>query len=174
MAWTLSTSPATSISTCISRTKERQIEVNVLTLINRLFRQPHSSVQPSSCPMWGRKGKGTCCRPGWASTASSCSWPTQSPGRPPLQSRYVSLDTETWHDKTCFFKNGMDSSMRALIVAFSTDFYYCLYCPALVLYACPSVRRNFRLLAGFSVTSSSKSRKVFSQLRVSYRSKWVV
>ena len=44
--------------------------------------------------------------------------------------------------------------MRALIVASSTDFYYCLFCPALVLYACPSVRRNCRLLAGFSMSSS--------------------
>ena len=32
------------------------------------------------------------------------------------------------------------------MVAVSTDFYYCLYCPALTLYACPAVRRNFRLL----------------------------
>ena len=62
-----------------------------------------------------------------------------------------------------FIQNGMDSSVRALIVAFSTDFYYCLYCPALVLYACPSVRRNCRLLTGFSVTPSSKSRNVFRQ-----------
>ena len=66
------------------------------------------------------------------------------------------------------FQNGMDSSMRALIVAFSTDFYYCLYCPALVLYACPSVRRNCRLLGGFSVTASSKSRKVLKQALFCY------
>ena len=38
----------------------------------------------------------------------------------------------------------MDSNTRALIVAISTDFYYCIFCPALVLYACPSVRRNLR------------------------------
>ena len=40
----------------------------------------------------------------------------------------------------------LDSSERAVIVAATTDFYYCLYCPALTLYACPAVRRNFRLL----------------------------
>ena len=40
----------------------------------------------------------------------------------------------------------MDSNERALMVAMGTDFYYCLYCPALTLYACPAVRRNFRLL----------------------------
>ena len=38
----------------------------------------------------------------------------------------------------------MDSNERALMVAVSTDFYLCLYSPALVLYACPVVRRNFR------------------------------
>ena len=38
----------------------------------------------------------------------------------------------------------MDSNERALMVAMGTDFYYCLYCPALVLYACPAVRRSFR------------------------------
>ena len=40
----------------------------------------------------------------------------------------------------------LDSSERAVMVAATTDFYYCLYCPALTLYACPAVRRNFRLL----------------------------
>ena len=38
----------------------------------------------------------------------------------------------------------MDSATRALAVALSVDSYYCLYCPALVLYACPAVRRNIR------------------------------
>ena len=42
----------------------------------------------------------------------------------------------------------MDSNERALMVAMGTDFYYCLYCPALVLYACPSVRRSFRTVVG--------------------------
>ena len=42
----------------------------------------------------------------------------------------------------------MDSNERALMVAMGTDFYYCLYCPALVLYACPSVRRSFRTVIG--------------------------
>jgi len=45
-----------------------------------------------------------------------------------------------------FALKNLDSSERAVMVAVSTDFYYCLYCPALTLYACPAVRRNFRLL----------------------------
>ena len=38
----------------------------------------------------------------------------------------------------------MDSATRALVVALSADSYFCVYCPALVLYACPAVRRNIR------------------------------
>ena len=38
----------------------------------------------------------------------------------------------------------MDSASRALAVAMSVDSYYCFYCPALVIYACPAVRRNIR------------------------------
>ena len=42
-------------------------------------------------------------------------------------------------------KESIDSASRALAVALSVDSYYCFYCPALVLYACPAVRRNIRL-----------------------------
>ena len=49
----------------------------------------------------------------------------------------------------------MDSNERALMVALATDFSFCLFCPALVMYSCPSVRRNFRLL--FKRSSESLS-----------------
>ena len=49
----------------------------------------------------------------------------------------------------------MDSNERALMVALATDFSFCLLCPALVMYSCPSVRRNFRLL--FKRSSKSLS-----------------
>ena len=49
----------------------------------------------------------------------------------------------------------MDSNERALMVALATDFSFCLLCPALVMYSCPSVRRNFRLL--FKLNSKSLS-----------------
>ena len=49
----------------------------------------------------------------------------------------------------------MDSNERALMVALATDFSFCLFCPALVMYSCPSVRRNFRLL--FRLNSKSLS-----------------
>ena len=49
----------------------------------------------------------------------------------------------------------MDSNERALMVALATDFSFCLFCPALVMYSCPSVRRHFRLL--FRLNSKSLS-----------------
>ena len=44
-------------------------------------------------------------------------------------------------------KNGLDCSVRALIVAMSTDSYFCLFCPLLTLFACPAVRRNCAFLS---------------------------
>ena len=40
--------------------------------------------------------------------------------------------------------DSLDSGTRALAVALSADSYFCVYCPVLVLYACPVVRRNIR------------------------------
>ena len=60
----------------------------------------------------------------------------------------------------------LDSSERAVMVAATTDFYYCLYCPALTLYACPAVRRNFRLLQvglhWFKLELETNLREVFT------------
>ena len=46
-----------------------------------------------------------------------------------------------------FFQIGMDCSIRAMIVAISTDTYICLFCPILTLFACPAVRRNVEFLS---------------------------
>ena len=44
------------------------------------------------------------------------------------------------------FKDGLDCTVRALIVAISTDSFFCLFCPLLTLFACPAVRRNCAFL----------------------------
>ena len=56
----------------------------------------------------------------------------------------------------------LDSAERALLVAVSTDFYFCLYCPALVLYACPVVRRNCRVLLGIRSQHSKGVKQNFA------------
>ena len=43
-------------------------------------------------------------------------------------------------------QNGLDCTVRALIVAVSTDSFYCLFSPLLTLFACPAVRRNCAFL----------------------------
>ena len=158
-SWTLSTSPATSISTCFLKSRERQTQVKVyktrclwfICLLSRhcVWREEGEEEEPAA-------GLGGHLRHHCVPVPHNF-----MAGR--LLSQRGTFHYFTQTSGQSFFQNGMDSSVRALIVAFSTDFYYCLYCPALVLYACPSVRRNCRLLTGFSVTPSSKSRNVFRQ-----------
>ena len=44
------------------------------------------------------------------------------------------------------FQDGLDCTVRALIVAISTDSLFCLFSPLLTLFACPAVRRNCAFL----------------------------
>ena len=49
-----------------------------------------------------------------------------------------------------FHQDGLDCTIRSLIVAISTDTYFCLFCPLLTLFACPAVRRNVAFLSRWS------------------------
>ena len=46
-----------------------------------------------------------------------------------------------------FLQDGLDCTIRSLIVAIGTDTYFCLFCPLLTLFACPAVRRNVEFLS---------------------------
>ena len=56
------------------------------------------------------------------------------------------FELRAWTNLVSLFQNGLDCTVRALIVAVSTDSYYCLFCPLLTLFACPAVRRNCTFL----------------------------
>ena len=81
LSWTLLILCATSISTCFSKSRERQTQVKVYK--TRYLSLTHLFAQPSPCLTWGRRGRGTFCRPGWASTVSLCSCSTLFHGRSP-------------------------------------------------------------------------------------------